>query len=418
MGFLYLLCVPICAGLGTIEKLDIAGFHYTGWMWLFFLAAGGVLLIREGFRWGGRRLRMPWGLWLLWAAYLWSSLCWCEPLEWRNVQDAVQITMPLLVGAVASLVVRSEEQLDRLLRVFVLTAILLGLCSVGAYFGLFAALNMKLLARPLGLTACLVGCVFMARFPVQRVVPLLGWGLCMVFTVMTGSRMATLALLCIPILHPLYRSAWPRIAAILTIAALGAALFYSPFFQNRFFYEGSGTLADVAEGDFLSFGRFEAWPDIWDEAWRRPYFGAGVGSAYNFVPIVWEGMHQVHNDYLRVGFELGLVGVALLVCALLWQVWRVWGQVRRSTGVVRTAFAAALLGFLLLAITSCTDNTLGYNLWYMDPLFVLLGAAYGVAGRDPAWSVASAQSGAATPHVETKPPLVASRIGPPCKETA
>jgi hypothetical protein len=153
LGFLYLLCVPLCAGLGTIEKLDFAGFNYTGWMWVFFLVAGALLVFREMTRPGGRRIRLPLGLWLVWLAYLWSSLCWCEPLEWRNVQDAVQISMPLLVGVVASLVVRSEDQLDSLLRAFRPTALLLGLCAVAAYLGLYEALNMKLLVRPMGLTA-------------------------------------------------------------------------------------------------------------------------------------------------------------------------------------------------------------------------------------------------------------------------
>jgi hypothetical protein len=31
-------------------------------------------------------------------------------------------------------------------------------------------------------------------------------------------------------------------------------------------------------------------------------------------------------------------------------------------------------------ISALTDNTLSYNLWYMNPLFAVMGAAYGVAG--------------------------------------
>jgi len=30
-------------------------------------------------------------------------------------------------------------------------------------------------------------------------------------------------------------------------------------------------------------------------------------------------------------------------------------------------------------INAATDNPVGYNLWYMDPLFALIGAAYGAA---------------------------------------
>ena len=43
------------------------------------------------------------------------------------------------------------------------------------------------------------------------------------------------------------------------------------------------------------------------------------------------------------------------------------------------AFIAALLGFLIMLFTSATDNTLVYNLCYTDPLFALMGGAYGAA---------------------------------------
>src|SRR5262249_25720307 len=40
LGFLYLLGVPLAAGLATVEGVGIAGFNYTGLMWLFFLVSG------------------------------------------------------------------------------------------------------------------------------------------------------------------------------------------------------------------------------------------------------------------------------------------------------------------------------------------------------------------------------------------
>src|SRR5205085_6961999 len=93
------------------------------------------------------------------------------------------------------------------------------------------------------------------------------------------------------------------------------------------------------------------------------------------------------NDYLRVGFELGLVGLAIFLAVLAWQLGHLAVQIRRSRGVVRTAFTASWLGLLAFLISACTDNTLSYNLWYMDPLFAVMGAAYGVAGvRGPVLS--------------------------------
>ena len=73
--------------------------------------------------------------------------------------------------------------------------------------------------------------------------------------------------------------------------------------------------------------------------------------------------------------------VLLFVSVLVWQAHRLRMEIARSSGPTRQAFAAAwlgLAGFLILAIS---DNPLVYNLWYMNPLFALLGAAYGVAGN-------------------------------------
>ncbi len=382
---LYLLAIPISAAVGMVgPPITIGGLNFTGFVWFFFLVAGGVILLRAKAFDPQARATCPGPLWLIWAGYLWLSLAWCDPLVLRNIQDALQITMPLLVGAVASLVVRSEEQLERLLWVFWPTAIMLCVPPVALRLGALSALNMTMAERPLALAAALVGCVFLGRCPGRLVVPALGWGVCVLLTVVTGSRMATLALLLVPALHPRYPSRLLQGAVLLGIAGLGVGLFHTPIFQERFFHEGSGTLEDVFEGNFLSFGRFEAWPDIWDEAWRHPWLGAGIGSAFDFVPTVWDGMTHVHNDYLRVGFELGLVGLGLFIAALLWQLWDIRRHIARSRGAVRTAFTASWLGLLVLMITSCTDNTLSYNLWFMNPLFAVLGAAYGVAARQSA----------------------------------
>jgi O-antigen ligase len=378
-GFLYLLATPLAAGVATIQEFNILGLNYAGWIWFALLLAGVLLLLAEKGLPGGNPITFPLGPWLVWVGLLWTSLTWCERLVPHNIQDALQLSMPVLVGVVASLVVRSEDQLERLLRVFTPTLVLLSLAPVANRLGLVNALGLETTDRVLSLTAALVGCVFMARFPERLAGPLVGWGACILVTALTGSRMATLALLLIPILHPLYRQHLWRVGGVLTLAGLGVVLFYTPIFQERFF-DGGGTLEDVANGDFLSFGRFETWPDILDEAWRHPWLGAGVGSITTFVPTVWDDVVHPHNDYLRVGFDVGLVGLSVFLGVLGWQLWDIQVRIRQSRGVVRSAFAAAWLGLLLFMISSFTDNTLIYNLSYMDPLFAVLGAAYGVAG--------------------------------------
>ena len=38
------------------------------------------------------------------------------------------------------------------------------------------------------------------------------------------------------------------------------------------------------------------------------------------------------------------------------------------------------MGFVVLLVIAFTDNPITYGVWYMHPLFAVLGGAYGAAG--------------------------------------
>jgi hypothetical protein len=376
LGLLYVLSVPLAAAAAGLDGLRIGGANYTGPLWLGYLAVGVLLVVAAKVHQPELRVKFPCLPWLVWAGYVWLSLAW-GGVTGRNVQDALQITMPVLVGVAASLFVRTEEQHRALMSAFWPALVLIGGLALAQSAGVLDGLGLSSHARATSLTVVLIGCVFVAAWRLT-VWPLLGWGLCVLLTVIAGSRMATAALLLIPLFHPLYRSALGKLAMLAFLVVAGFAIFNTDTFQQRFFYTGRGTLRDVWHGRFLSFGRFEAWPKIWAEAWREPYLGHGVGSVNEYVPLVWPGMNHAHNDYLRIGFELGIAGLLLFLVIVAWQICDLRRRLRQTTGQVQRGYATALLGVFLFLVTACTDNPLVYNLWYMNPLFALIGAAYGV----------------------------------------
>jgi O-antigen ligase len=378
VGLLMATSMPLVAGLATIEGLNLAGINYTGPLWLGqWLAVVFILLAEKALR-RDSEVHFPWKRWSVWIGFLFASLVWCDGPGGRHVQDAMQIAMPVFVGVLASMFVRTQHDLRLVLSAFPLTLLLILPATAADRFDLAESAGMGIAVRSMSLTAALIGCVFLSQMPRRWLGPLTGWTLCLLVTVVTGSRMASLALLVAPIFHPLTRSRlWNFLAGgVLLVPAIG--LFYTPTFQQRFFYTGSGTFSDLFAGEFLSFGRFEAWPDIWDEAWLHPWLGAGVGTTFDFVPTVWPEMNHVHNDYLRIGFELGLVGLTIFLITVIWQLWDIRRCITNTQGPLREAYSACWLGMILLLITGLTDNTLIYNLWYTDPLFALLGAAYGL----------------------------------------
>ena len=85
-------------------------------------------------------------------------------------------------------------------------------------------------------------------------VPIAAWCACIVLTAATGSRMATVALLAVPLLHPLYRGLGKRIVALAIVAILGVALFRTPIIQDRLFPSGQGDLSQLFRGEISGRG--------------------------------------------------------------------------------------------------------------------------------------------------------------------
>ena len=376
----FLLTVPLLAGLATLQFETGAGFTISGVLWVLQLFVGLFLLVWMVY--SGADLRnigwlWPWGLWCGWIFF---SLTWCDDLAARNVQEATQLSMPMVIGLIAAMAIRSRADLIRLWRAYYVLFAMLACFALIFVGGLGGSEWLSLRIRPNALAATIMGCMFLAAFPGKVFWPLAGWSGCLLFTFLTGSRMAAAALLVIIVVHPGYRSKWRNVGMIGVAALVAVLLFNTSVFQQRFFREDqSGTLEDVMQGEISSEGRFEAWPLIWEKAWQRPLLGAGAGSAYEYVPIVWENMNYIHNDYLRIGFELGLVGLGLFAAVMLWQLAFLYRRIQQTDGIVQTALTASWLGFWAMLTTCTTDNTLVYNVFFMNPLFAILGSAVALA---------------------------------------
>jgi O-antigen ligase len=117
---------------------------------------------------------------------------------------------------------------------------------------------------------------------------------------------------------------------------------------------------------------------LWEKAKQKIALGWGVGSSAAFVPSVWNGTSQPHNDYLRIIYEQGFVGLGIFLAAAITQMALLCREIRRCDGEKKLAFLTAYLGLAVLLMVSFTENTIVYGLWYMHPLFAMLGGAYGV----------------------------------------
>lgn len=386
----FLVAVMLLPGVSALE-FDLGAVIFPGMLWMVMLPVGLYLLVLSYLALQGERAAFPSWPWLIWCAFVWASLLWADDTNEDGLREAMKLTLPIVMAMLAGNAIRTERDLRWLYAAMGVSLVGLLAFAVAYATTMFDAEWMELLVRESALTATMIGSAFLAFFPRRKALALSGWGAALLMTTLTSSRMATLALLVILIVHPYGWGHWLRKASLACVfAAVGLVIFNTQTFQEHFFKSGQGTVGDVASGEFQGLGRFEVWPKVWDVAWERPYFGFGAGSIYSIVPVFWKNMISIHNDYLRVFYEFGIVGFALTAAVCGWQLLALRRQISlRGDDMARTAFTAGWLGFWAMLVSCATDNTIAYVM-YVNPLFIMIGAAYGAARGEARESAAAA----------------------------
>jgi hypothetical protein len=376
---MYVLSVPYVAALSSISGLRVGDLEYTGFIWSFVLVVGFLMILQHR-----KPIAFPWKLWCPWLSYVLLSLTW-GGIHWRfNLQDPAQMISPLVVGIVASYAIRTEGQLERLMRGFVHCLLFVTVVFIFFWYGPGAPYQedgQGYCVRPAAMTVALIGCLFVGSARRNAFLSFLGWAVCLAVTFLSGSRTATLVLMVLWLVNPLYRLIKTRLLVSGAMCLLGLALFYSPIFQERFFpSDQHGDLKQVIQGDYDGSGRFEAWPVVWKEAQEHIAFGAGAGEVGRFAARarLHSAATRPLNDYLRVVFEYGAFGLLILICTTLGQMHILHKIVRTKDSAATWASVTGYLGFIAFLIFACTENVLVYGVYFMHPLFAITGAAIGL----------------------------------------
>jgi O-antigen ligase len=142
----------------------------------------------------------------------------------------------------------------------------------------------------------------------------------------------------------------------MALAASGALAALAVLFAGQFGFIRAINLLQGGQADNLS-NRNLIWPDFEAAIASSPWLGWGVGAGKQIVPTTSGiatliGTNAAHNEYVRVGSEGGLIGVALLVLCM-----GLWAQ-RGSRHLPRAERWFMRLVFVAFAVHSATDNTL------------------------------------------------------------
>ncbi|MDA8391040.1 MAG: O-antigen ligase family protein [Gammaproteobacteria bacterium] len=120
--------------------------------------------------------------------------------------------------------------------------------------------------------------------------------------------------------------------------------------------------------------RFVIWRGAWHLLWQAPWRGVGLGAFFLAYPPYrlpgdTSAGFYVHNDYLQIAIEAGLIGLFLLIGVLVAATATfVRGYARQSAQAVRLEAAGLFAGLLAVAVHSLVD----FNLYVM-PITLLAG---------------------------------------------
>lgn len=369
-----------------------ASIGFLGWM-IPLLACSWVLVKRL------RRVSFPYAIWLPWVIYALVYLPGAE--EKHALQRTIMLLAPTVVGAAFSCLRVSRVLLrvcERWLRGFLW--IFLG--AAGMSTGLLSSGQLAAVSgfAAGSITASLLASWFAARYVFGRRRALFVWALLALIPVLANTRTGMVAVgLTLPLtLAPL--SLARRLAIVGVVAWLGLMAFQTEHVQRKMFYSGHGTLAEAidgtlalfsdqgeAVGSFATTGR-KTMADALRSGIRQAYwFGHGAGTSEPISFMIGGSAHP-HNDWLRLQYEYGTLGMALFLLTMVGQclhAWRGGARLQQSNPSAAIYLYAGATSFLPMALFMFSDNVILYPAWFGNLQFAMLGLGY-AALRDDRWT--------------------------------
>lgn len=216
--------------------------------------------------------------------------------------------------------------------------------------------------------------------------------ICSFWMILTITRIAALAalvaLLAVGVVNAILTRQTRVLAAALAAGVMLAVPFAGPVLQRTLgFVPSPGELVGLLSNPATLVqtmnweGREAFWAVVWNAYQTSPEFGLGMGASSAVLRLHFPSFSApvVHNDYLRLLSEAGVVGVALFGCAVL--AWWV-STLRAARSSARTVKEYALPAFGCLAalsIIGLTDNVFDYYGPFTQYVGFLCGGAVAAA---------------------------------------
>lgn len=174
--------------------------------------------------------------------------------------------------------------------------------------------------------------------------------------------------------------------------AVAGAMFLSvvlfvPSVNEKFFGEDAGKVSatDIVQGGAMSMdniemsGREYMWERVLDNCYRgNETFGGGLGTSGRFVKNYGEatqGLVMMHNDYLQILCDAGIVGIVFIALFYISVILKVTSNValRRSSLLVKLTGIMAFSSLAGIAFCMYFDNVVSNSMQSMVMPYIYLG---------------------------------------------
>ncbi|CAN5676000.1 hypothetical protein BH23GEM9_BH23GEM9_19060 [soil metagenome] len=341
----------------------------------------------------------PWGL--LYVAFL----AWClfalarSPYPVYGLRFMLKLAFPLLVFVAVVGMTERREQLDRLVDFALIGAALIALVMNPFYaaFGGYEVYDSgHVRIRGVGIhenpfSFYLLVSLYMSlarliyRGQMRYLLLCAALSFWMVMTLTRITFLAALVGLSAMALYGLIAGRNPRVMLGAIMAAVLLALPLLPVVLERSlgFVPSVGELMELARHPMALYesinwqGREVAWPIVYAAFTSMPWIGLGLGASIlvmrEYFPA--DAGELVHNEYLRLATETGIIGVFLFAAAIMmWLVAAVKAD-RRTGGDAREFCIPAVAAILSWAIIAITDNAFDYYAPFTQFVALLTGAS-------------------------------------------
>jgi hypothetical protein len=387
------LDLSVITGGAVLEQwggIDMNGMRLIGMV----IALGAVMIVEPRAARHAFSPRARWyGLFLLYGgATLAFSIM---PLDGARL--LLKLAYPLLLFVAVLAVVRERRDLARLMSwalaggaamaLFVVPLLLL----TGQYqfdsFGRLLATGAVLNTSVLSFYMLIIALMAFGRFAVRRQpVYLLLAAAAGVWIILCMTRITLLATIMAFLAIAAY-SAWRdrdiRLPLIAAAVMLLVVIPLTPIALERTFGV-TPTMAELVQlaGDPVGLynrmnfqGREIIWPVVGQAFLASPVLGQGLGVSTHYVVTTIDpaGGAVVHNEYLRLAADTGLIGLTLFTTAMvIWLVVAVRGG--RAPGLVREFAVPAVAGMVAWAVIALTDNPFDYYAQFTQYIAFLVAA--------------------------------------------